>query len=114
MGDMSNHPSDKYRMFRNYMTNELGITRGDIEQWTRDAVQLEVEKYLKSDHNLLGNTTKRVLRMVFDYRVMNEIKDRVVRAITKAMFTHMRLDFQRVNEIVRAQEEEDEFGPVKL
>lgn len=36
--------ANKYKMFRNYMTNELGITRGDIEAWTKEAVAGEVQK----------------------------------------------------------------------
>jgi len=31
-------------MFRNYMCNELGITREDIKQWTIEAVATEVAK----------------------------------------------------------------------
>jgi hypothetical protein len=37
---------DKYKMFRNYMTNELGISRSDIEAWTKEAVSTEVNKRL--------------------------------------------------------------------
>jgi hypothetical protein len=37
---------DKYKAFRQYMTNELGITRQDIEAWTKQAVANEVEKKL--------------------------------------------------------------------
>lgn len=35
---------DKYKMFRNYMTNELGIGRADIEQWTKEAIADQVQK----------------------------------------------------------------------
>ncbi len=35
---------DKYKQFRNFMTNELGITRNDIEAWTKEAVATEVLK----------------------------------------------------------------------
>jgi hypothetical protein len=37
-------PTDKYKMFRNFMVNELEITREDIERWTKDAVAEEVKK----------------------------------------------------------------------
>lgn len=36
----------KYKMFRNFMANELGITRGDIRQWTEAAVTAEVQRQL--------------------------------------------------------------------
>jgi hypothetical protein len=37
---------EKYKQFRNYMCNELGITRQDIEAWTKQSVANEVEKKL--------------------------------------------------------------------
>lgn len=37
---------EKYKQFRNFMCNELGITRQDIEAWTKQAVANEVEKKL--------------------------------------------------------------------
>lgn len=37
-------PMDKYREFRNFMVNELGITRDDIEAWTKEAVAVQVGK----------------------------------------------------------------------
>jgi hypothetical protein len=43
---MSNSSSEKYKQFRNYMTNELGITRADIEAWTKESVAVEVNKKL--------------------------------------------------------------------
>ena len=37
---MADHrPSDKYKQFRNFMFNELGITKDDIMQWTREAAR---------------------------------------------------------------------------
>ena len=37
---------NKYKEFRNYMVNELGITRQDIEAWTKQSVAFEIEKIL--------------------------------------------------------------------
>lgn len=34
----------RYKLFRNFMVNELGITRADIEKWTKEAVSQQVEK----------------------------------------------------------------------
>ena len=36
--------SDKYKMFRNFMVNDLGITRDDIMLWTKEAVAETVTK----------------------------------------------------------------------
>jgi hypothetical protein len=38
---------DKYKQFRQLMFNELGITRKDIEQWTREAVNERVDASIK-------------------------------------------------------------------
>lgn len=31
-------PTDKYKEFRNFMFNEMQITREDVKQWVREAV----------------------------------------------------------------------------
>lgn len=36
--------ADKYKAFRNYMTNELGIGREDIKAWVIEAVRYETAK----------------------------------------------------------------------
>jgi len=39
--------SDKrYTLFRNYMANELGITRDDIKAWTMEAVAIEAKRVM--------------------------------------------------------------------
>lgn len=38
--------NDKYKLFRNYMANELGITKEDIKQWCIETVQEEIKKQL--------------------------------------------------------------------
>ncbi|MDR0322340.1 MAG: hypothetical protein LBI28_12635 [Treponema sp.] len=38
---------NKYKLFRNYMVNELGISREDIKEWTMQAVKETVEKELR-------------------------------------------------------------------
>lgn len=40
----STEATNRYKAFRNYMTNELGITRQDIEAWTKQSVATEVAK----------------------------------------------------------------------
>lgn len=40
---------DKWLMFKNYMHNELGITKEDIRQWIEDAVREQAEKMVKNE-----------------------------------------------------------------
>lgn len=39
--------NDKWLMFRNYMHNELGITKEDIKEWIQDAIHQEVSNVVK-------------------------------------------------------------------
>lgn len=39
---------DKWSMFKNYMHNELGITKADIREWLQSAVQIEAEKMVNN------------------------------------------------------------------
>lgn len=36
--------NDKWSMFKNYMHNELGITKEDIREWIQEAVEMEARK----------------------------------------------------------------------
>lgn len=38
--------SDKYKMFKQYMCNELGITKEDIQVWIKETIQEEVKKHV--------------------------------------------------------------------
>ena len=40
--------NDKWTMFKNYMHNELGITKEDIRQWIEDAVKIEAKKMVEN------------------------------------------------------------------
>jgi len=39
--------TNKYKLFRNFMVNELGISRDDIKEWTMQAVKETVQKELR-------------------------------------------------------------------
>ena len=39
--------NDKWTMFKNYMHNELGITKDDIRAWLKEAVQSQAELMLQ-------------------------------------------------------------------
>lgn len=48
----SNNMSDnRYKMFRNFMANELQLTKSDIEEWTKEAVE-ETVKNILSQYNV--------------------------------------------------------------
>lgn len=35
--------NDKYKMFKNFMHNELGISKEDIREWVRESIKEEVK-----------------------------------------------------------------------
>lgn len=43
--------NDKWVLFKNYMHNELGITKEDIREWINDAIREEVKNIV---HNAYG------------------------------------------------------------
>ena len=43
--------NDKYKMFKNFMFNELGITKEDIRMWVEDAVRDEARKIVHNTYN---------------------------------------------------------------
>jgi len=40
---------NKWLMFKNYMHNELGITKEDIREWIQEAVQQQAEKMVSNE-----------------------------------------------------------------
>lgn len=53
--------SEKYRMFKQFMHNELGITKEDIREWIKEAVREEAAKMIAKTYD--------------DYDVKKEIRD---------------------------------------
>ena len=40
--------NDKYKMFKNFMFNEMGISKEDIREWIKEAVQEEAQKMVNN------------------------------------------------------------------
>lgn len=40
---------DKWKMFKNYMHNELDISKDDIRQWIEDAVQEQAKRLVNNE-----------------------------------------------------------------
>ena len=76
----------KYTLFRNYMANELGITKGDIKNWTTEAVTDRVDKLVGQLN--VDELIKKVIRSELSYTRINElakeaIKEEVAQAFVK-------------------------------
>lgn len=57
--------NDKWLMFRNYMINDLGITKEDIREWIADAVRIEAKKMV-ADTFVRENPEQMIRRIVYD------------------------------------------------
>lgn len=62
--------NDKWLMFRNYMINELGITKEDIREWVQDAVRIEAKK-MAEDTFSRENPEQMIRRIVYDSGYFN-------------------------------------------
>ena len=54
-------PNEKYKMFKQFMHNELGITKEDIREWVKESVREEAVKLIAKTYD--------------DFDVKNEIRD---------------------------------------
>ena len=61
--------NDKWLMFRNYMINELGITK-DIREWIQDAVRIEAKK-MAEDTFAREKPEQMIRRIVYDSGYFN-------------------------------------------
>ena len=62
--------NDKWLMFRNYMINDLGITKEDIREWIEDAVRIEAKKMVE-DAFARENPEQMIRRIVYDSGYFN-------------------------------------------
>lgn len=49
---------DKYKMFRNFMFNELGITKKDMRDWIQEAVKEEAHRLIMHTYNSFDVSTE--------------------------------------------------------
>lgn len=81
--------NDKWTMFKNYIHNELGITKDDIRAWLKEAVQSQAELMLKKtfddfDMDTFCTQTYRKRKMRYwttdsvRHQVANLLADRLV------------------------------------
>ena len=61
--------SDKWVMFRNFMYNELGITKEEVREWINDAIEEQVKL-------VVDNTFSKVdVERICEKTIVNELRD---------------------------------------
>ena len=80
--------NEKYKMFKQFMHNELGITREDIREWVKEAVRDEARKMIAKtyDDYDVKREFRDMLRTPFD----NLRKD-IVNAAASEICKHVKL-----------------------
>ena len=71
-------PGEKYKLFRNFMVNELGISKEDIKDWTESAVRETAKKAIGQIP--ISTIIKREVQ-----RHEQEIRQQVVKEIAKEL-----------------------------
>jgi len=81
--------NDKYKMFRNFMANELGISKSDIEAWTKDAT-FEIAKKQVGQINFEGIVTKVIKDEMYDIRP--RLVEKIAAQITNKILLQIKPD----------------------
>lgn len=84
---------DKWKMFKNYMHNELGITKEDIRQWIEEAVQKQAETLVNNEFKNF-DIHKVVERVINDdkYFGSKNLKRDIAQELSKQIMERLRLD----------------------
>lgn len=84
---------DKWIMFKNYMHNELGITKEDIRQWIEEAVQKQAETLVNNEFKNF-DVNRVVERVINDdkYFGSKNLKRDISQELSKQIMERLRLD----------------------
>lgn len=83
---------DKYKMFKNFMFNELNISKEDIHEWVHEAVNEEAKRLVNQEYSKFSisdiiSTQVFKNRDIFDsensYRLREDIKAKIAEYFIK-------------------------------
>lgn len=74
--------NDKYKMFKNFMFNELGITKEDIRMWVEEAVRDEARKIVSKTYDDF-NVEREICRVINEpySPIRQDIASRAIREL---------------------------------
>lgn len=76
--------NDKWVMFRNFLFNELKITKEDIREWIYETINQQIQEVLDNTYRYVSIreiTESQIKKILSDYDVKNKIVDKVINAI---------------------------------
>ena len=73
--------NDKWCMFKNYMHNELGITKEDIREWIDDAVRDEARRLVEQAYKEF-DLNARIEQVIYEHHHWNgpQMKQEIAKA----------------------------------
>lgn len=80
--------NEKYQMFKNFMYNELGITKEDIRDWIKEAVREEARKLINKTYD--DYEVKEVVRKEIA-NPYSQIRDQIVKSASHELLGGLRL-----------------------
>jgi hypothetical protein len=83
----------KWLMFKNYMHNELGITKEDIRQWVQEAVEEQAERMVKNEFSKF-DVHKVVQKIITDdqYYGSKNLKRDITQELTKQVMERLKFE----------------------
>lgn len=83
---------DKWVMFKNYMHNELGITKEDIREWINDSVKEEARKIVQETF-ARENPEQLIRRVIYESNCLYgpSFKQSVIRETALILAEHIEL-----------------------
>ena len=78
--------NEKWIMFRNFMHNDLGITKADIREWIDDAIKEQVKLIVNNTYkntDIKSLIEKEIKNQLYND---NDIKNAIIDKIKKSMF----------------------------
>ena len=98
---------EKYKMFKQFMYNELGITKEDIKDWIKEAVREEARKLIEKTYDSFD--VKQEIRSMVQ-SPFNRIREDITRAAAKQLLkdVHIELVINKEVTCVPLKREEDE------
>jgi len=81
--------NDKWKMFKNYMHNELGITKEDIREWAHKAVFDVAKEYIRDQFSQIS-MNRRIQNLISDREIWGTglergIKELAAKELVKAI-----------------------------
>lgn len=75
---------DKWVIFKNYLHNELGITKEDIREWIGQAVEEQVKRYV--DNEFSRRSVEQIATGLLKTEIKDDLKWRISNEISRRFF----------------------------